>query len=151
MADITAPIMTETFTRKKVESLTLGEKLARLRTDMRLSLSEVSKAIKVQVKYLEFLERGQYDRLPADVYVRGYLRSYARYLNLDEKAMLRLYEQERNINQAIHPEDQRAEKRFSMPKTGYCYGWDCTCAPGSFWIFMVSVPSVHYRPTPSLK
>lgn len=113
--------MTETFTRKKVESLTLGEKLARLRTDTRLSLPEVSKAIKVQVKYLEFLERGQYERLPADVYVRGYLRSYARYLNLDENAMLRLYEQERNINQAIHPEDSRTEKRFSMPKTTFAF------------------------------
>lgn len=85
------------FTRKKVESLTLGEKLKKLRGDFRMSLSDISKATKIQVKYLEYLENAQYDKLPADVYVRGFLRSYARYLNLDEKAFIKLYERERNI------------------------------------------------------
>jgi len=32
------------FTRKKVESLTLGEKLKKLRGDFRMSLSEISKS-----------------------------------------------------------------------------------------------------------
>ncbi|MBI2439056.1 MAG: helix-turn-helix domain-containing protein [Candidatus Moranbacteria bacterium] len=85
------------FTRKKVESLTLGEKLKKLRSDCRMSLAEVSKGTKIQVKYLEYLEVGQYEKLPADVYVRGFLRSYARYLNLDEEALVKLYERERNI------------------------------------------------------
>jgi hypothetical protein len=35
--------------------------------------------------------------LPADVYVRGFLRSYARYLNIDEQSFIKLYERERNI------------------------------------------------------
>ena len=87
----------EGFTRKKVESLTLGEKLKKLRGDFRMSLSEISKATKIQVKYLEYLENGQYDKLPAEVYVRGFLRSYARYLNIDEQALVKLYERERNI------------------------------------------------------
>ena len=85
------------FTRKKVESLTLGEKLRKLRTDFRMSLQDVSKATRIQVKYLESLENGAYEQLPADVYVRGFLRSYARYLNVDERAMIKLYDRERNI------------------------------------------------------
>jgi len=85
------------FTRKKVESLTLGEKLKKLRGDFRMSLSEISKATRIQVKYLEYLENGQYEKLPAEVYVRGFLRSYARYLNIDEQALVKLYERERNI------------------------------------------------------
>lgn len=85
------------FTRKKVESLTLGEKLKKLRSDFRMSLAEISKATRIQVKYLEYLENGQYEKLPADVYVRGFLRSYARYLNIDEQAFIKLYERERNI------------------------------------------------------
>ncbi|MDP3957743.1 MAG: DUF4115 domain-containing protein [bacterium] len=85
------------FTRKKVESLTLGEKLRKLRGDFRMSLAEISKATRIQVKYLEYLENGEYDRLPAEVYVRGFLRSYARYLNIDEQALTKLYERERNI------------------------------------------------------
>ncbi|MDP2838157.1 MAG: helix-turn-helix domain-containing protein [Candidatus Moranbacteria bacterium] len=89
------------FTRKKVESLTLGEKLRKLRSDFRMSLADVSKVTRIQVKYLELLESGEYEKLPADVYVRGFLRSYARYLNVDEQALVRLYERERNIRENL--------------------------------------------------
>ena len=94
------------FTRKKVESLTLGEKLKKLRSDFRMSLLEVSRATRIQVKYLEFLENGAYDKLPADVYVRGFLRSYARYLNIDEQAFIKLYERERNIQENLGRETE---------------------------------------------
>lgn len=106
--------MTETFTRKKVESLTLGEKLTKFRSEARLSIADAAKATKIQAKYIEFLERGQYGKLPADVYVRGYLRSYARYLNIDESMLVRLYDQERNITSNIHPE---TPKRNVFAKT----------------------------------
>lgn len=89
--------MKDGFTRKKVESLTLGEKLRKLRSDFRMSLGEVSKATKIQVKYLELLENGEYEKLPADVYVRGFLRSYARYLSIDEQSLINVYERERHI------------------------------------------------------
>ncbi len=104
------------FTRKKVASLTLGEKLRKLRSDLRLSLTDVAKATKIQAKYLEYLENGQYDKLPADVYVRGFLRSYARYFNLEENAFIRLYERERNIRANLGHEESRSNdpKRFDI-------------------------------------
>lgn len=94
--------MTESgFTRKKVASLTLGEKLQKFRTEHRKSLADASRSIKIQIKYLEALESGSYTGLPADVYVRGFLRSYARYLGCDEEAILRMYERERNIHMSL--------------------------------------------------
>jgi cytoskeletal protein RodZ len=114
-------IMVETFTRKKVSSLTLGERLSKFRTEARLTVLDMAKAIKVQAKYIEFLEKGVYEKLPADVYVRGYLRSYARYLNIDEESLVRLYEQERNISQSINPSvvkkpgfHERQEKTYTF-------------------------------------
>ncbi|MFZ2299844.1 MAG: helix-turn-helix domain-containing protein [Candidatus Moraniibacteriota bacterium] len=104
--------MKDGFTRKKVESLTLGEKLKKLRSDFRMSLSEISKITKIQVKYLEYLENGQYDKLPADVYVRGFLRSYARYLNIDEGALIKLYERECNIQANLNRDV--AKKTFTV-------------------------------------
>lgn len=103
MANVILEVMTETFTRKKVESLTLGEKLTKFRDEARLSIADMAKATKIQAKYIEYLERGQYEKLPADVYIRGYLRSYARYLNIDECVLIRLYDQERNITSNIRP------------------------------------------------
>lgn len=77
-----------------------------MRGDFRMSLTEVSRATRIQVKYLEFLERGQYDKLPADVYVRGFLRSYARYLNVDEQTLVKLYDRERNIQENLGREKE---------------------------------------------
>lgn len=113
MADVTRGIKNDMagsgFTRKKVGSLTLGEKLHKFRTDHRMSLVEVSRATKIQVKYLEFLENGEYNKLPADVYVKGFLRGYARHLGCDEEAILRLYERERHIQESLGKNtDQRA-------------------------------------------
>lgn len=102
------------FTRKKVESLTLGEKLRKVRSDFRMSLADVSKATRIQVKYLELLEGGAYEKLPADVYVRGFLRSYARYLNIDEQALVKLYERERNIQQNLGHETKKKETTFHL-------------------------------------
>lgn len=85
------------FTRKKVASLSLGERLRKYRLDYHMSLTEVSRAIKIQVKYLEAIERGDYAHLPAEVYLRGFLRSYARHLGIDEESILKLYAKEKSI------------------------------------------------------
>lgn len=124
--------MTETFTRKKVESLTLGEKLSKFRGEARLSVSDMAKATKIQAKYIEALEKGRYESLPADVYVRGYLRSYARYLNIDESMLVRLYDQERNISSNIRPEVPK-KNVFSAP-TARTY----TFSPRSFVIVAIT-------------
>lgn len=100
-----------------MESLTLGEKLKKLRGDFRMSLGEVSKATRIQVKYLEYLESGAYEKLPADVYVRGFLRSYARHLNIDEQALVKLYERERNIQENLGHEVRKPATASFAPKT----------------------------------
>ncbi len=89
------------FTRKKVGSLTLGEKLQKIRNDHRISLTEASKATKIQVKYLEALEAGSYEKLPPEVYVRGFLRGYAGFLGVPEDTILRMYDRERSIQKNL--------------------------------------------------
>jgi cytoskeletal protein RodZ len=89
------------FTRKKVGSLTLGEKLRKIRNDHRIGLAEASKATKIQVKYLEALEDGSYEKLPPEVYVRGFLRGYAAFLGVPEDAILRMYDRERSIQRNL--------------------------------------------------
>ncbi len=106
------------FTRKKVASLTLGEKLKRIRNEYRISLNEVAKNTRIQMKYLESLENGEYEKLPPDVYVRGFVRSYAHFLGADESVLLKLYERERNIQKNLKKEhfQETRNERFSSPK-----------------------------------
>ena len=46
------------FTRKKVGSLTLGEKLQKIRAEYRVDLADVARETGVRREYLEYLERG---------------------------------------------------------------------------------------------
>lgn len=89
------------FIKKSIGTLTLGEKLKKIRSDRRLSLNEVSRNTKIQVKYLECLENEDYDKLPAQVYTRGFLRSYAEFLGADEQLLVRLYEKELGIRKNL--------------------------------------------------
>jgi transcriptional regulator with XRE-family HTH domain len=109
------------FTRKKVGSLTLGEKLQKIRAEYRVSLADVARETGVRKEHLEYLESGEYTKLPADVYIRGFLRSYARFLGVDPKALVRLYERERSIARNLGKEPEKAtpatarrSRRFSL-------------------------------------
>ncbi|HAI74003.1 MAG TPA: hypothetical protein DCS28_03540 [Candidatus Moranbacteria bacterium] len=93
--------MANGFTKKKVGTLTLGEKLKKLRSDKRIALNEVSRVTRIRVEYLECLEEGKYDELPADVYVRGFLKSYGDFMGVDERNLIRLYEKEKGINKNL--------------------------------------------------
>ena len=56
-----------------------------------LTLEDVSRVTKIQTRILERLESGKPDGLPADVFVRGFVRSYAKCVGLDEDEALRRY------------------------------------------------------------
>jgi cytoskeleton protein RodZ len=99
------------FTKKRIGTLTLGEKLRKLRSDKRLSLGEASRVTRIQVKYLEYLEEGRYEKLPADVYIKGFLRSYGDFLGADGVVLIRIYDKEREIQKNI-----KKEKTGQYPK-----------------------------------
>jgi hypothetical protein len=70
---------------------TIGEKLRDARTDRGVELAEVERATKVRLKFLEAMEGDRWEELPAPVYARGFLDIYARYLGLDQQALLDEY------------------------------------------------------------
>jgi cytoskeletal protein RodZ len=59
------------------------------------------------MKYLEYLESGRFEKLPVDVYVKGFLRSYAQYLGMDENYLIRLYEREKEIHNNVKKEEPK--------------------------------------------
>ena len=85
-------------------SLTLGERLGQIRAERRMSLGEVSRGTRIQAKYLQYLENGEYDKLPAQVYVKGFLRSYANFMGINENPLIKSYERERGIQNNIKRE-----------------------------------------------
>jgi cytoskeletal protein RodZ len=70
---------------------TVGQTLREAREQRGVELSEVERATKVRVKFLEAMEGDRWEELPAPVYARGFLDIYARYLGLDQQALLDEY------------------------------------------------------------
>jgi hypothetical protein len=64
--------------------------LAERRGERGLTIEQVASATRVRAEYLRALEADQPDRLPAPVYAKGYLRTYARYLGLDPEPLVEL-------------------------------------------------------------
>lgn len=56
-----------------------------------ISLEEAARLTKIDLKYLEALEKGEFDKLPDPIYVKGYIRTYARELGIDAIPLLRYY------------------------------------------------------------
>ena len=70
----------------------LSEKLRRERELRGISLKQIAEETKIAVRFLEALEENRVDLIPGEFYRRSYLRSYARYLGLDEERALNAYD-----------------------------------------------------------
>jgi cytoskeleton protein RodZ len=61
----------------------IGNRLREARLRQGLDFPEIEQRTKIRGKYLRALEEEQFDLLPGQTYVKGFLRSYAEYLGLD--------------------------------------------------------------------
>jgi cytoskeleton protein RodZ len=71
---------------------TFGERLKREREMREVSLKEVTTATRIGPRFLEALENEEWDKLPGGIFNRGFVRSIARYLGLDEENLLAEYD-----------------------------------------------------------
>lgn len=70
----------------------LGHILREARETKGYTLREVQDKTRINSRFLEALEMGDFDRLPTPTHVRGFLRNYSRFLGLDPEPMLERYE-----------------------------------------------------------
>jgi len=70
----------------------VGSLLREAREAKGITLAEAHEGTRINIQFLEALEDGQYDQLPTLVHTKGYLRNYARFLNLDPEPILIRYE-----------------------------------------------------------
>jgi len=87
------------FKTKEIKTNTLGDRLKNARESMKMSLWQVSKKTNIPSNYLEYLEGGDYDELPADVYVIAYLKKYAEILNLNIEETIEQFKTEKGITE----------------------------------------------------
>ena len=76
---------------------TVGQYLKRQREARRMSLEEVSRSTRVPMSSVERIEADQFDELPGEVFVRGFLKSYARSVGVSTEEVLARYTASRRV------------------------------------------------------
>jgi cytoskeletal protein RodZ len=88
------------FKSKNVKIDTLGDYLKKIRAKLNMDIKTVSLLTQIKPGYLESLETGAYDKLPADVYIRGFLKNLSSLYHLDEQVLVEQFEKEHGFAEA---------------------------------------------------
>jgi cytoskeletal protein RodZ len=86
----------------------LGEFLRQAREAKGLSLQDVQEVTKIRLFFLESIEKGDFNALPGQAYVKGFLRNYAKAVDISEQEVIDRY------NQLIQ-EQTRTESSLTEP------------------------------------
>ena len=70
---------------------TLGRYLHDARQALGIDLHEAAQQTRIGIQYLKALEEEDFSKLPGEVFVRGFLKNYAKFLRLDEADILKRY------------------------------------------------------------
>jgi cytoskeletal protein RodZ len=75
----------------------VGQYLRQQREAKAMSIEEVARATRVPMSSVERLESDQFDELPGEVFVRGFMKSYARAVGIDPDDVLARYTASRRV------------------------------------------------------
>lgn len=89
----------------------LGTFLREKREAQGITLEELQARTKIRIRYLEAIEAGDFAAIPGEVYLRGFIRSIARELDIDPQEAMDLYFQDN------HPATETVDQPGAMPQT----------------------------------
>lgn len=74
----------------------LGDLLRETREQKNLSLDDVEKGTNIRKLYIKSIEEGNYEKLPGEVFLKGFIKTYGKFLGLDSQKLIEQYKQEKN-------------------------------------------------------
>ncbi len=117
-------------------SYSIGKKLKSVREGKKINLEEVSSNLKIGQQFLEAIEVGNYEMIPGEVYLRGFVKNYSEYLGLDSTRALKVLKREREYARKIK-QSLRVKKEKQLPDTNLKF------TPGKlFWFIFVLVLAI---------
>jgi len=69
----------------------VGDFLRDVRKRKGLSIDEIAEGTGIRAQYIDALENGDYAKIPGDVFIKGFIRNYGNFLNLDGNALVEQY------------------------------------------------------------
>ncbi len=98
--------------------MSFGEELRRERELRHVSLREIAQETKINLRYLEALERNEFAHLPGGLFNRGFVRAYCQYIGVDSEAMVNAYLLEERTQAAVGPRRSDPADQRLLRRTG---------------------------------
>lgn len=80
----------------------LSEELKAARIRAGLTLQQLANKTRIDIKFLEYIEDGNFSFLP-ELYVKAFLKDYAKFVGLDEKLLFKKYEAYKQGKEYVEP------------------------------------------------
>jgi cytoskeleton protein RodZ len=93
----------------------LGQRFRAAREARGMSVSDVAERIRIRSVYLAAIEEENWSIIGAPVYVRGFLRTYARFLGLDPEEAVAAFNRSEGAPQQSDPAENEPESSRSAP------------------------------------
>lgn len=94
----------------------VGEILKKRREELGQDLKEIAHILKIRYDYLKAIEDEAFEKLPVEVYAKGYIREYAKILDIDPEVVIKAYTQDilPLEKSSVLPEGFIAEKKLNV-------------------------------------
>ena len=107
---------TEENQEEKEDIITLpGEHLAGLRKEHKMSVKQVADSLHLEVRIIETLEDDNYDSGIPSIFMKGYIRSYAKLMNISPEPLIAAFDAANKPEE----ENKKAKSKASTPKSQY--------------------------------
>lgn len=94
----------------------LGDLLRETREQKNLSLEDAEKGTNIRKLYIKAIEDGNYDKLPGEVFLKGFMKTYAKFLGLDGQKIIEQYKAEKSGVKLLPNNDEKTiEAEPSQP------------------------------------
>ncbi len=124
----------------------IGQQLRTAREARAMSIEEISRATRIPMGSVERIENGHFDDLPGEVFVRGFLRAYARAVQLPVDDVLARYTASRRIAWVTPIPLVSPEKRSRAPRVGVAIAFVLLLVLFTLALSIVLRPRSHDMP-----
>ncbi|MBF0565757.1 MAG: DUF4115 domain-containing protein [Nitrospirae bacterium] len=94
----------------------ISEYLIKRRKESGVTLEEIASITRIRLEYLKALESGELDKIPSEVYIRGYIQSYLQALSIDTAEGLAIYK-EQSKKEPLSPKQSTIRYNIGEDKT----------------------------------
>lgn len=88
----------------------LGEYLKKERESKGISIEEIANISRVSIRFLRAIEKNDYKNLPSEVFIKGFLKAYARCLKLNPDDVISKYENIKEIEKETGAKEVATQK-----------------------------------------